>query len=403
MKDLKLYLTLGVLLLGLYLFVEYNRPAPVDWTPTYQKTDKIPFGTYILYQELPSLFKKGVQSSRQSLYETLLRANGANLLILAPKINISAADYQKLYEHLKKGNNIFIAASDFNRTFLDSLHLETGISEVLFTKDSLKFHFLNKQLAPDQYYQFDRGIGASYFNKIDTAKATVLGTNNKGEANFLRYKVGKGSLYLLASPDFFTNYALLESKGPSYAAQLLSYLDPDRLLIYDEYMLLGMRGQQSLLRFIFSTPSLKWSYYIMLTSLVLFVLFEIKRRQRIIPLIDPMKNTSVEFVKVVSSVYFQQHDNNDIAEKKVLYFLQFIRANYRLKTNDLDNEFKAVLIARSGVASYVIDQILHYIIAINQGQQLSDQELITFNNYIEQFYEQSNIPWNKNFSNHVPI
>ncbi|MEH6304075.1 DUF4350 domain-containing protein [Olivibacter sp. CPCC 100613] len=403
MKDLKLYLFLAFSLLGVYLFIEYNRPAPVNWSPTYQRTDKIPFGTYISYRELPQLFKGGISSSRQSLDETLSKADGSNLLIVAPKISIGKDDYQKLRRHIEQGNDVFLAASDFNQSLLDSLHLQIHMRDLLFAKDSLQFHFVNKQLNPDHYFRFSRGIAPQYFSKIDTLNAIILGTNNKNEANFLRYTIGKGSLYVLASPDFFTNYVLLAADGASYTAKALSYLNPDRPLIYDEYQLLGMPGERSLLRFIFSNPSLKWSYYIMLGCLVLFVLFEIKRRQRIIPPEDPMTNTSVEFVKVVSGVYFGQHDNNDIINKKAQYFFHFIRTYYRLKTSDLNKEFSDLLIERSGVAPDIIHKILGYIETVHLGKPLGDLELIDFNNYMEQFYEQSNILWNKNFSNNALI
>lgn len=403
MKDLKLYLLLGFLLLGIYLFIEYNRPVAVNWSPTYQRSDKIPFGTYICYRELPKLFKRGVYNSRQSLEETLPKAEGANLLIISSKISLGNDDYQKLYTHIEKGNDVFLAASDFNQILLDSLHLQIRTRDVLFAKDSLQFHFLNKHLAPDRYYRFNRGIASQYFSKIDTLKATILGTNNKGEANFLRYHIGNGDLYLLASPDFFTNYALLTEEGAAYASKTLSYLNPNRPLIYDEYQLLGMAGERSLLRFIFSNASLKWSYYIMLACLILFVLFEIKRRQRIIPTEDPMANTSVEFIKVVSSVYFRQRDNSDIAQKKAQYLLHFIRAHYRIKTSDLNDEFLALLAERSGVTADVVQKIFEYMEAVHLGKQLSDQELTDFNNYVERFYNQSKILWNKNFSNNVPI
>jgi hypothetical protein len=391
MKDLKIYLIIAFSILGLYLFVEYNKPVPLDWTPTFNKTDKIPFGTYVLYHELPQLFKAGINNSRESISKTLQKAERSNLLIIAPSINISTADYQRMREHMSKGNDIFIAAYRFNDPILDSLNLALQSRDILFSKDSLRFHFLNPQLDPSKSYQFDRAIASHYFSKFDTTKTTVLARNSKGDANFIRYHYGKGSLYLLASPDFFSNYALLNTEGALFASNALSYLNPNRQLLYDEFQLLGMRGAKSVLRVIFENPPLKWAYYLTLVSLILFVLYEIKRRQRIIPLEDPMSNTSVEFAKVVGSIYYQQRDNKDIANKKVIYLLNHIRTNYRLKTGDLDDEFQELLIQRSGANAEVVSNLIKEIKAIYKGKYLNDQELIELNNNIEAFYDQSGI------------
>ncbi|MFC6103195.1 DUF4350 domain-containing protein [Olivibacter domesticus] len=389
MKDLKIYLIVAFFMLGLYLFVEYNKPIPLDWTPTFNRTDKIPFGTYVLYHELPQLFKAGITSARESITETLQKADTSSLLIIAPSIDISTVDYQRMREHMNKGNDIFIAANNFNHSLLDSLNLALQSRDILFAKDSLRFHFLNPRLDSTKNYKFDRGMASHYFSKFDTTKTIVLARNNKGDANFLRYQYGSGSLYLLASPDFFSNYALLNTEGALFAATALSYLNPDRQLLYDEFQLLGMRGAKSVLRVIFENPALKWAYYITLLGLVLFVLYEIKRRQRVIPLVDPMSNTSVEFAKVVGSIYYQQRDNKDIANKKVIYLLNYIRTNYRLKTRDLNDEFQELLIQRSGANADTVRELIKEIKAIYKGKYLNDQELIELNNNIEAFYDQS--------------
>ncbi|QNL50663.1 DUF4350 domain-containing protein [Olivibacter sp. SDN3] len=403
MKDLKTYLFIAGTLLGLYLIVEYNKPIPVDWTPTFNKSDKIPFGTYVLYHELPRLFSEGISSSRQSIYEALNnRTDNANLLIVSPKVNISNTDYERMKAYMADGHAIFIASHSFNYAFLDSLNLAIQSRDVLFAKDSLNFRFTNSLLDSNKLYTYERGIGVHYFSKFDTTKAVILARNNKDDANFLKYDFGKGSLFLLASPDFFSNYALLSQDGSTFASHALSYLSDQRKLLFDEYQLLGTQGAQSILRVIFATPSLKWAYYLALFSMVLFILYEIKRRQRIIPVEDPMRNTSVEFAKVVGGVYYQQRDNKDIGHKKIIYLLNFIRTNYRLKTSELNEEFVDLLTHRSGVGRETIDKIIQEIKEVYGGKYLSDQELITLNNNIETFYEQSGTTWKKNFSQNEP-
>ena len=68
----RLYL-LGIgLLFGGYVALEYNRPKPLDWSPTYANKDKIPYGTYVLYDQLPRLLgTDSVEVVRLPVYNQL--------------------------------------------------------------------------------------------------------------------------------------------------------------------------------------------------------------------------------------------------------------------------------------------------------------------------------------------
>ena len=47
---------LGMLFAALVL-VEYHRPQATDWSQTFSNRDKIPYGTYVLYELLPDIFR----------------------------------------------------------------------------------------------------------------------------------------------------------------------------------------------------------------------------------------------------------------------------------------------------------------------------------------------------------
>ena len=56
MKDFKIYFSIATLVLIIYMVAQYNKPSPINWQPTMYYNDKVPFGTYILYRQLPQLF-----------------------------------------------------------------------------------------------------------------------------------------------------------------------------------------------------------------------------------------------------------------------------------------------------------------------------------------------------------
>jgi hypothetical protein len=48
------------------------------------------------------------------------------------------------------------------------------------------------------------------------------------------------------------------------------------------------------MRFILNNPPLRYAWYLLLLGLLIFVLFNAKRKQRIVPVIEPLKNTSLD-------------------------------------------------------------------------------------------------------------
>ena len=391
MKGLRLYLIGSTVVLAIYLAAQYYKPKPTDWTPSYLKEDKIPFGLYILHKEINSLFPDAtVRTSRQALYNTLKgqQNSGANCLIVCGNLKMDKLDYRELTKYLHDGNNVFIATFNVGPLLKERLKLRTSTVFEPTERKSPAVNFVSPWLKTSRPYVFDKGLGSQYFSRFDTSKVTVLGRNQRGDANFIKYSFGKGSLYILPNPQLLSNYSLINPAGADYAAKALSFLPPAKLLIWDEYQTRGNTANASILRVIFKHAPLRWAYYIALVSILLFVLFEIKRRQRIIPVIAPLLNSSVDFVKVVGKVYYQQRDNKDIAAKKISYLFEFVRTAYRLKTGTLDESFIDDLVHKSGATEEAVLQLVTLIKNIKNGYQVSDAQLISLNKQIEHFYKQ---------------
>lgn len=389
MRGMRLYFAGGAVVLIIYLIAQYYKPKPVDWTASYVKEDKIPFGLYVLYQELGGLFpKSGIHVSRKPVYNTL-KENGdqhASYLLITGSVRMDQLDYAQLTRFMEKGNSVFIAASDLGKTLTDTLGLSVDMA---FPDGESGINFENPTLKNVKPYVFKKGIGKAYFTRIDSARATVLGRNSEGEVNFLKYTFGKGALYLTPNPQVFSNYCLLGQPGPDYAAKALSYLPVGQTLIWDEYSTKGSVDNDSVLRVIFKHDALRWAYYISLFALVIFVFFEMKRRQRIIPVLEPLQNSSLEFVKLIGKLYYQRRDNRDIAQKKIRYFMDHLRTRYRLKATAADLALQEDVIHKSGVSSETVNQLFSAIRNIDRQYQVTDEMLILLNQLIEKFYKQA--------------
>jgi hypothetical protein len=391
MKSLRIYLIIAGVLLVVYVVAQLNRPKETDWTETLGNKDKIPFGTYVLYNRMKDIFPNSqLKTYRQPVYNVIAEDSikGASYIIVASDVDLSKADYEQLIKYIKQGNNVLIAADGFGSLLRKNLHLST-LYNFSFKKESVPVRFLSPFINPEKYFAVDKGIGSNYFGTFDTLRAVVVGENKSHDANFLKFNFGKGSLFLTANPKMFSNYSLLTHDGAEYAATALSFLKSTPTLVVDEYYTLGDAGADSPMRVFLTNDNLQWAYYITIFSLLVFVIFEMKRRQRIIPVIEPLTNSTMEFVTVVGQVYYEKRNNANIAQKKILYLLTWLRDEYQIKTNKLDDEFKEKLTAKLGVQRSLVNDLVSYIEYINVQPIVTDRELIQLNKIIDQFYSKS--------------
>jgi hypothetical protein len=391
MKSLRIYLISGAIILTLYVIAQANRPKAVNWTETLSCNEKAPYGTYILFNRLNDIFPDAhINPYHQPVYNVIAEDSIANAsyVIIAPSIDFSKTDDEQIIKYVKAGNDVFIGAEYFGRSFEKDLNVRTTEYFKIISENN-SVHFVSPFLDSQKYFTLDKSVGSVYFSQFDTAKMIVLGENSQHNVNFLKYNIGKGSLYLMSNPKFFSNYSLLKAPGSAYAATALSFVKNTRQLIWDEYYTQGDDADDSPMRVFLNSDALRWAYYITLSALLIFLLFEIKRRQRIIPLIEPLRNSTLEFVTVVGQLYYEKRNNANIAHKKITYLLAHLRDEYHLKTNKLDDEFIEKLTAKLGVDVSFATKLVNYLQSLTAKTYVSDRELIELNKMIEKLYTQS--------------
>jgi hypothetical protein len=197
-------------------------------------------------------------------------------------------------------------------------------------------------------------------------------------------KWGKGNLYLCTLPLAYSNAYLLMDNNYQFAEQTLSYL-PKEPIEWTRYYHLGRQEIQSPLRFILTHEPLGWAYYLTIGSLLLFMIFEAKRRQRIIPVIKPLENTSLQFVSTIGNLYYQNGDHRNIVDKKVNFLLERIRSRFYMQTKDIDDNFIASLARKSGHPESEVRSLFSLIKTLQQKPQVTADELIELNLKIEKF------------------
>jgi hypothetical protein len=377
---------------ALYVIAEVNKPQPIDWSVTLSKGDKNPYGAYVLFNQLKDIFPQAsIHSYRLPVYNQVNNYSGSNTayILCNSEFDPSANDIDEMLKYVEQGNSVLLSASNLSKKILDTLHLKTEQSFSSLSNDSTYVRLTNPSLQSQKSYTFKRMTIDEYFSSFDTTKATVLGMNNRNKANYVKLPFGEGAIFVHANPLVFSNYFMLHQNNAAYTANVLSYLPADvSKIFWDEYYKLGPAGATTPLRFFLSNEYLLWALRLSLLGMLIYVFFEMKRRQRIIPIITPLKNTTVEFIKTVATVYFQQKDNSSIATKKITYFLEFIRNKYFIPTTTFDEQFIEQLSRKSGVQREDVKQLVDLIAEAHNPPQLSDKFLLFLNHKIDQFYKQ---------------
>ncbi|GAA4069952.1 hypothetical protein GCM10022389_13910 [Flavobacterium cheonanense] len=397
-KTIKIYIVFLVLIFIAIIFVDANRPRPIDWRPTYSINDKIPFGLYIFDKETPTLLKKNslkkVTNTIYEYFEPLYNYDSlvnnyserGTILSISEYSQIDDQSTQELLYFVSHGNSAYLSSKSFSKILMDSLKFETN-NEMIFNKE-IKFSLVNKKLDTKKY-NFDIGAGSYYFGKIDTLTTTILGYQESGNnkyANFIKVPHGNGFFYLHTQPAAFTNYHILKENHSEYLEKIVSYI-PKGKIFWAIDNINGESVSSSPMRFILSNPALKWAWYLFLIGMVFFMIFNAKRKQRIVPIVKPLQNTTVDFTKTIGNLYYQEGDHQNIINKKIIYFLERVRNEFLIETNTLDENFIKKLHLKTGKNIEDIENVVRLINYQRRSYNQSiEDDLIEINNAIEKIF-----------------
>lgn len=393
----------GLALLSLFvllIIVEYNQPEPIDWSHTYSIEKKGPFGSYGLFKLLPGYFKNSkLTTSRKTIFEIEKEYIGStyNYIIIGDDFNPSAEDLAAIKNILNQGNDVFIAASYFSKEAEDSLGFYTGAnffrdlnlnSDSLYKKasDTINLSFVTPYSDDLNNYKFENNHLVAVFDSLSKyPKNRVLATTAKGEPVMIYKQIGQGRLFLSSIPLAYTNYYFIQEAGKNFIEKSFNFLQPSREILWDVYYHGEVVVSTNSLRFVLENNALRYSLYLTLLGAFLFIMFEGKRKQRIIPIIEPVTNNSLEFITTVSNLYFSKGNHKNIADKKIVYFFDYVKNHYYIHASD--PAFKDRLIAKSGIEEVKVKQLLKFIETIKNRSSLNGDDLIKLNNLLEDFFK----------------
>ncbi|MGF6850838.1 putative integral membrane protein [Chitinophaga sp. W3I9] len=404
MKNKPLYIVLFVLLLLVVLVMVSGNLAnkkneqSTDMTQSsFYSKDKKAGGAYAAFKMLPQLFiRNSVQVVTKPFARTFdkdseLKFRNNVYILVADRLFTTESDIEAMLDYVSRGNELFIAVNTPDPLLEKHLKFVTVESNNMqLKKEGVVQRYADETIPMDTSFSYPGRVSGSYFSAVDSNTTSILGYNYKNKPDFIRIAYRGGFIYLLLNPYTFTNYFLLHKQNVKALETQLSYLISDAGNVYWDDFYNSQHSAQSgdfsewqvLMRY----ASMRWALWLSVILLLLYVVFESKRRQRIIPDKPAVNNTSLEFVDAIGQLYYQQHNNYNLAHKMIIHFMEYIRSSYYLNTNVLNDEFIASLARKSQVPEGDIRALLQMVHNIQLEENISDDDLKDFYNRIQQFY-----------------
>jgi len=203
----------------------------------------------------------------------------------------------------------------------------------------------------------------------------------------VKNKIGdkEGAIYFCTVPEIFTNIALQQISVADFNEELFHAINISPTTIYwdDEQGIYipNVHNNTSPLQYILSQKSLKWAYYVTLISGLLFIIFRSKRRQKIIPLKEVKRNTSLEHIDTISKLYFSDSNHLEVARHMEKLFYHKVERKFFLP-KDHPN-FVGVLAKKSRLHEEEISLLLQRFEEIKNGKTVSTYQLRKITTRIE--------------------
>ncbi len=399
MKANKIFVLIIVLIFGLGVLVQVTAPQPFNWEPTYHTEDKNPFGCYVFDSVMKHTMSKGYRVSRKTIYQESRENKGkVQNYIICLNEELTKVDISALAKLAKQGSRILLASNRYitDSAYKKTLHVgfyyvpsqDVNLRSLVLKSDSTElFDTLQWKGRgfPTQSYRIysslvssDLGVDSGYH--VDTLLSTMvthlddeigvdtavssyseaLGYDNSQDSQvrvlaplLISEKYGKGEILYCGTPLLFTNYGILDSSTQHLLMRMMSLMGDKPLVRINmkDSNTEELDGTVSPLDEFLKRPPLRWAIYTFLLGVLLFMIFTARRRQRIIPVVEKSENKSLEFVKLIGSVYYHRKATTDLVQKKYSFFVDEIYRQFGLDVRDIkdDEIISRTLSEKSGI------------------------------------------------------
>ncbi|MFT7613446.1 MAG: hypothetical protein ACI9J3_002420 [Parvicellaceae bacterium] len=401
-----------------------RRPIPIN-----------PEGTYLIHHLFKAYDKTKKMKPMQSPIASNLPKNSSNAfpnvyMLVGDGAYLNYDDADELMSFVEMGNVAFISVSELDYALKSQLFWgEESFTEVdkcmdvNFYHDTMNmiadYHWFYEDAQKEAYsdswnfwnvenLKFDEYAVLSYATMCDD-----IGTNEK-KPICVRINIGEGQLFLHVQPEMFNNRILMNDiQGIEYAERVFSHIPRGNIYWHtlngrNSHQYLARKGREegaygdgssggdnskrrtSPLQFILDSTALRWALYLLLIGLLFYIIFQAKRRRKIIPAGEKRTNSTVEFADTVSELYYQERRHDKLIRHLEAVFMDFVRNKYYMTSAKPDSAYITGLAKKSGIEEEKVKQIYTAFNDAKRSGNVNDEFLIKLHDNIENFYKNCN-------------
>lgn len=393
MRKYKYHILVLLLIAFVFAWVEYNSPKPKDKRYTYSTGDKIMYGASALYDVLrksnPDVRFRTVNRTAYLELRSREMLTNSCYVFLNSQVDLSETDQHQLLDYISRGNTVLFIANYFSGNFFDSLGIRSEYEyQMNFnTADSSK-HYVEITLRDsagisNHPFKFETNSWM-YFSKYDSVNGSVLAQINRKFPVLIEKNLGRGKIYFCAVPELFLNRNIVSDPNRYFAYSVFSKIDA-REIWWDEYYKNYNRHHESPFEVLFNDRALYAAYLLTLISVLVFMIFEVKRRQRPIPVIEPPANSTLAFIDVITNVYFHSGSHKPVLIEMINGFRMFLKNKFGFIPKPEDKALIERMAMMSTVPEEEINSLLVFLYQQESKSHVQEADIKSTYNRIEQF------------------
>ncbi len=353
------WFVIGILTFLVVMFViELQLPKNFVWEPTFRHADKQPFGCYLFDSLMQTTMSEGYRVTDSSLYQlaqdTVTRRG---ILVVADELEMTVVDIESVFRLASGGSHVMLVS----HTLCDSLCDTLGIimlgygetfdlnSYIKYNKDRFDIFWESDTLgfSPRKYSVFspictrrfrfpERAVSQEEDNDslVEINRSIDVQATYRSDYVSATFPIGDGYITYVCVPLLFTNYGVIDQDNVGFSLRLLSLMKNRPVVRTEAYCPALDTVEQSPLRYFLSQPPLRWAIYLTMLGALLFLFLGGRRRQRVIPIEKEPENRSLEFIRLVGTLYYHSRERRSLVARKFIYFAEEVRRNVHLDVTD---------------------------------------------------------------------
>jgi hypothetical protein len=366
------------------------------WVKKTYLNNKDPFGLYVFEQLVVASrrFDEWNEVIDDRLLDSLAMLDGQVFMYLGGHFGVTERELNTIVQSVKRGAELFVSSLEFTTHFKELL---LGDSELSFVvADSVEVGFQQTNYSFYSIFEQDT-VGAIWKIFDELPDQIEIGSTIQGAPNYVKFKLGKGTIHWHLELKTFYNYQLLRKPASDYLIAMLQGVDNKTIqwLSFADYQFVEPDGDEVdaasplLLSRILEYRALRWAFFIAVLGTLLFFLFRSRRERPIIPLLSGASDTGISYVDTIAGLYYSKTSTKKMIAMLRRNFYTSIQEHFYVDLFNRSNDKPLQVLAEKSKVEFTEIEVL--LTKLENPKPVSRSELLNIHAELRKFYITSGI------------